>query len=287
MLLISQDVKWFPVIIIFKPIINNVLAATLSSIECLTTQFLSYASYRWLPLSLGWRRVDTKCDTLEQRHKIGRKKERRLWRSEEDMYFPSDCDVAAAVRLKCISANSCAIRRERGTLLMGYHDETRERGVTKGGMKRGERGVSENASEWGEKVKKTVETGNRDGAIFQAIYCNHHSLINQAFHHRTTQSLLLPLPVSLFISTQPPTLIHNCDVRVTSFPFLIHTLIWDSITPPTFVGHPWSSVLLLSAYPINCSQSSSCSSWSNGKSMFMVEQNVASVSATFRTQKLE
>ncbi len=49
-------------------------------------------------------------------------------RLEEDMYFPSDCDVAAAVRLKCISANSCAIRGERGTLLMGCHDETRERG---------------------------------------------------------------------------------------------------------------------------------------------------------------
>lgn len=44
------------------------------------------------------------------------------------MYFPSDCDVAAAVHLKCISANSCAIRGERGTLLMGCHDETRERG---------------------------------------------------------------------------------------------------------------------------------------------------------------
>lgn len=65
---------------------------------------------------------------LEQRDKIGSKKGQRLWRSEEDMYFPSDCDVAAAVRLKCISANSCAIRGERGTLLMGCHDETREKG---------------------------------------------------------------------------------------------------------------------------------------------------------------
>lgn len=73
-----------------------------------------------------------KCNTL--RHKIKENTE-RLWRSEEDVYFPSDCDVAAAVRLKCISANSCAIRREsereRGTLLMGCHDETRKRGVTK------------------------------------------------------------------------------------------------------------------------------------------------------------
>ncbi len=67
-------------------------------------------------------------------------------RLEEDMYFPSDCDVAAAVRLKCISANSCAIRGERGTLLMGCHDETREKGVTKRGTE-GERGVSEKASE--------------------------------------------------------------------------------------------------------------------------------------------
>ena len=32
---------------------------------------------------------------------------------EEDMHFSSDCDVAAAVRLKCISTNSCTIRRER------------------------------------------------------------------------------------------------------------------------------------------------------------------------------
>ena len=32
---------------------------------------------------------------------------------EEDMHFSSDCDVAAAVCLKCISTNSCTIRRER------------------------------------------------------------------------------------------------------------------------------------------------------------------------------
>lgn len=54
------------------------------------------------------------------------------------MHFPSDCGVAAAVCLKCISANSCAIRvgggwgvereRERGTALMGCHDETKESG---------------------------------------------------------------------------------------------------------------------------------------------------------------
>lgn len=44
------------------------------------------------------------------------------------MCFHSDCDVAAAVRWKCISANSCAIRRERGTLLMGCHNETRGKG---------------------------------------------------------------------------------------------------------------------------------------------------------------
>lgn len=47
------------------------------------------------------------------------------------MSFHSDCDVAAAVCLKCISTNSCAIRRERererGAVLMGCHDETREK----------------------------------------------------------------------------------------------------------------------------------------------------------------
>ncbi len=63
------------------------------------------------------------------------------------MYFPSDCDVAAAVRLKCISANSCAIRGERGTLLMGCHDETRERGGDKERHGGRERCVSEKASE--------------------------------------------------------------------------------------------------------------------------------------------
>lgn len=70
--------------------------------------------------------------------------------------------------------------------------------MTKRGME-GERCVSEKASECGKKVKETEKKGNRDGAIFQAIYCNHHSLINQAFHHRTTQSLLLALPLSLHL----------------------------------------------------------------------------------------
>lgn len=59
------------------------------------------------------------------------KKGQRLERLEEDMSFHSDCDVAAAVCLKCISTNSCAIRRERegerGAVLMGCHDETREK----------------------------------------------------------------------------------------------------------------------------------------------------------------
>lgn len=54
------------------------------------------------------------------------------------MSFHSDCDVAAAVCLKCISTNSCAIRGERGTVLMGCHDETREGGATKKSTK-GER----------------------------------------------------------------------------------------------------------------------------------------------------
>lgn len=192
--------------------ISNILSATLSSISCLTTHLPADAGYRWWPLSLNWRRGDTKCNTSEQRHKTGWKKGQRLWRLEEDMYFPSDCDVAAAVRLKCISANSCAIRRERERHSVdGLPWWNQGEGVTKRGTK-GERGVSEKASEWGKKVKETEKTGNRDGAIFQAIYCNHHSLINQAFHHRTTQSLLLPLSLSLFISIQLPTLIHNTVV---------------------------------------------------------------------------
>lgn len=121
------------------------------------------------------------------------------------MYFPSDCDVAAAVRLKCISANSCAIRGERGRrsvdgLPWWNQVENGDGGgwVTKSGME-GERCMSEKASECGKKVRETEKKGNRDGAIFQAIYCNHHSLINQAFHHRTTQSLLLALSLSLHL----------------------------------------------------------------------------------------
>lgn len=77
------------------------------------------------------------------------------------------------------------------------------------------------------------KTGNRDGAIFQAIYCNHHSLINQAFHHRTTQSLLLSLLLSLcfslFSSTQPPTLIHNSGIHVTSLWLSAHVHTGDKL----------------------------------------------------------
>lgn len=68
------------------------------------------------------------------------------------MYFPSDCDVAAAVRLKCISDNSCVIRRERGTLLMGCHDETKERERQRKTWR--EREVSEKASECEKEVKR-------------------------------------------------------------------------------------------------------------------------------------
>lgn len=45
-----------------------------------------------------------------RRDKIASREEERL---VEDVHFPSDCGVAAAVCLKCISANSCAIRGER------------------------------------------------------------------------------------------------------------------------------------------------------------------------------
>lgn len=72
--------------------------------------------------------------------KIARRNDQRL---DEDAHFPSDCAVAAAVCLKCISANSCAIRlggggvggvwrrerkREGGTAVMGCHEETKESG---------------------------------------------------------------------------------------------------------------------------------------------------------------
>lgn len=57
--------------------------------------------------------------------KIASKEEQRL---VEDVHFPSDCGVAAAVCLKCISANSCAIRGESGTTMMGCHNETKESG---------------------------------------------------------------------------------------------------------------------------------------------------------------
>lgn len=80
--------------------------------------------------------------------------------------------------------------------------------MTKRGME-GERCVSEKASECGKKVKETEKKGNRDGAIFQAIYCNHHSLINQAFHHRTTQSLLLALPLPLSLHLHSATHSHT------------------------------------------------------------------------------
>lgn len=63
--------------------------------------------------------------TRWNRDEMAQEKEQRSWRLEKDMYFPSDCDVAAAVRLKCISANSCAIRGERDALLMGCHDGTK------------------------------------------------------------------------------------------------------------------------------------------------------------------
>lgn len=54
--------------------------------------------------------------------KIARRNDQRL---DEDAHFPSDCAVAAAVCLKCISANSCAIRLGEG----GWRREReRERG---------------------------------------------------------------------------------------------------------------------------------------------------------------
>lgn len=43
-------------------------------------------------------------------------------RLDEDVHFPSDCAVAAAVCLKCISANSCAIR------VGGVEEREKERG---------------------------------------------------------------------------------------------------------------------------------------------------------------
>lgn len=87
--------------------------------------------------------------------KIAWKKEQRL---DEDVHFPSDCGVAAAVCLKCISANSCAIRRrERGTAMMGCHDETKE-----SGWQRGEEGEREEASECGEKGKSDGGKGETE-----------------------------------------------------------------------------------------------------------------------------
>lgn len=70
---------------------------------------------RWWPLSLGGgrgRQCDERARRRPRRVKIVEIWERRAL-----------CDVAAAVRLKCISANSRAIRRrERGTRLMGWRD---------------------------------------------------------------------------------------------------------------------------------------------------------------------
>lgn len=103
--------------------INLTLSVTLLSVS----RLLPHIGCRWWPLSWSWREVVMKRNTSERRHKTGWKTGRRLWRLEKDMSFYSNCDVAAAVCWKCISANSCAIRRERGTLLMGCHDETRER----------------------------------------------------------------------------------------------------------------------------------------------------------------
>ena len=101
---------------------------------------------------------------------------------------------------------------ERGTLLMGCHDETRE----KGGLTKQRHGKREKRCKWESKWVREEGIrdgggggmGNRDGAIFQAIYCNHHSLINQAFHHRTTQSLLFFLVSSLGLSLSSAPLSH-------------------------------------------------------------------------------
>lgn len=110
--------------------------------------------------------------------------------------------------------------RDRSTLLMGCHDETKERGVKKRrGMER-ERGVSKEASECGEKGKSDRrKRGKRDGAIFQAIYRNHQSLINQAFHHRTAQSLLLLAPPPSF---HPLSTTHSHNALVFIWPLYFH-----------------------------------------------------------------
>lgn len=134
---------------------NNILLVRLLSVSCLTTQLSSYRGCCWWPLSHSWRKVDIKCNTLEPKHKIGWKKGQRLWRLEEDMSFHSDCDVAAAVRLKCISANSCAIRREREALRWWVAMMKPGRGGDKerhGGRERCKRG-----SKW------VREEGIRDG----------------------------------------------------------------------------------------------------------------------------
>lgn len=46
---------------------------------------------------------------------------------------------------------------------------------------------------WRERDREREVMG--EGSIFQAIYCNHHSLINQTFHHKSSMCVCVPAVV--------------------------------------------------------------------------------------------
>lgn len=111
-------------------IYGELLCRYISNVIISHTSHITYRGCCWWPLSYIWGRVDIRRSTLGPRHKIGWRKDRdwRDWRKTCPFIQIAMWQLLYVWNALVLIAVPLGEReRERGAVLMGCHDETREK----------------------------------------------------------------------------------------------------------------------------------------------------------------